>query len=179
MKADNTNFHVATGKQHQVPLFQPSMEAFIIANYDNNKTRWEARATYYEKAKNWSAKLPPRNHETSSEGTIVYLPDPIYDGKYSSSTKGNIPFGSWNKAGLQFFSDCVKEIQDARADKDTMAEMEAFEVTFRAYLQDKYRIGGAYGQRKTKKRKVGEAQPEAEAPTIAMDVEQIADDMFV
>ena len=179
MKADNTNFHVATGKQHQVPLFQPSMEAFIIANYDNNKTRWEARATYYEKAKNWSAKLPPRKQETDSEGKTVYLPDPIYDGKYSSSTKGNIPFGSWNKAGLQFFNDCVKEIQDARADKDIMAKMEAFEETFRTYLQDKYQIGGAHGQKKSKKRKAGQEHPEEEAATIAMDVEQIADDMFV
>jgi hypothetical protein len=179
LQAENTNFHVAKGKQHQVPLFQPSMEAFIIANYDNNKTRWEARAAHYEKAKNWSATLPPRKHRVDENGKTVYLPDPIYDGKYSSSSKGNIPFGSWNKAGLTFFSECMKEIQDARANKAIMTKMEAFEVTFRTFLQDKYKIGGAYGQKKSKKRKVGEDQPEAEAPTIAMDVEQIADGMFV
>ena len=177
MKAENTNFHVATGKQHQVLLFQPSMEAFIIANYDNNKTRWEARATYYHKAKNWSATLPPRKKGKDADGNPV--PDPLYDGKYSSSTKGNIPFGSWNSDGLKFFNACMKEIKDARADKDSMAKMEAFEVTFRKYLQDKYnKVGAEHGKKKGKKRKAGEDQEAAEAAGIDI-MEEIADDMFV
>jgi hypothetical protein len=72
----------------------------------------------------------------------------------------------------------MKEIKDARADKDSMAKMEAFEVTFRKYLQDKYnKVGAEHGKKKGKKRKAGEDQEAAEAAGIDI-MEEIADDMF-
>jgi hypothetical protein len=127
------------------------------------------------KSKNWAANLPDR--KKTADGTL--LPDPIYDAKYSSSTKGNMPFGSWNEDGLRFFNECVKEIQQSRDDDKKMAIIRGFEVAFLKYLQDKYEIGGAHGKKKSKKRKAGEDQPAPEeAAAVAMDVEQIDEDMF-
>ena len=156
------------------------MEAFIIADYDNNKERWEARAEYYLSKGDWNANLPERNKTTDDKGKTVYLPDKIYDAKYSSATLGNIPFGSWNQAGLTFFSDKLKEIKAAHANKKKLAKMEAFEVTFRKYLQDKYNKGGDQKKGRGKKRKAGEIQPEVAAAqsVIAINLEEIDDEMF-
>ena len=157
------------------------MEAFIIADYDNNKERWEARAEYYLSKGDWNANLPERKKETNSEGRTVYLPDRIYDAKYSSATLGNIPFGSWNEAGLTFFSDKLKEIKAAHANKEKLAKMEAFEVTFRKHLQDKYNKGGEQKKGgRGKKRRAGEIQPAVAAAqaVIAINLEEIDNDMF-
>ena len=176
----NTNYNVAKGKPIRIKLFTPSMEAFIIADYDNNKERWEARAEYYLSKGDWNANLPERKKTTNEEGKIVYLPDRIHDAKYSSATMGNIPFGSWNKEGLIFFSEKLKAIKAARANPQTLAKMEAFEVTFRKYLQDKYKEGGEYAKKKgRKKRKVGEQQTVVAAqPVIAVNLEELDADMF-
>jgi hypothetical protein len=73
----------------------------------------------------------------------------------------------------------VKEIQQSRDDDAKLAKIREFEVAFLKYLQDKYEIGGAHGKKKSKKRKAGEDQPAPEeAAAVAMDVEQIDEDMF-
>ena len=168
--AENTNFSGGK-KQKTVALFTESMEAWVVNGYDNNRDKWAARAEYYKKHGDYKYTLPDRKPKTE--------PDVLWDAKYSSSSNGNCPFGSWSDEGLNNFKELMEEIKTARKDKDTFKAMIEKEKEFLKILQDgQKKDGSATTTTRGKKRKAGQDTVAVEAEKASTGEEDLDEDIF-
>ena len=93
-------------------LLTESVEAFGLVMLDNCHEKW---ANIYKlKEQNGDSAEIPRGNKPDAE---------LYQAKYSDAFNGQKKNGGWSVAGIERYSDLMKEVENLRKDKDSLAKM--------------------------------------------------------
>jgi hypothetical protein len=113
----------------------PQMEAFVVANMENNYSYWKARYPVAAKYPNVDIRRKPKDakkpelkdgevgkgwymskrpSKKGGEKTVIYYYSTEWDTKYSNASSGSNVYNGWSVAGKKRYCELVQEIKDQR-----------------------------------------------------------------